>query len=184
MTKISTRNIKRFVAAAAAALAIPMAMAANPAGPREGGGGPGDCGAMEGHGRHGRHGGEMGMHGRMGPHYLRGLNLTETQRDKVFEIMHAQEPAMRDKAKALHKSQEDLRALGASPDYSDARARVLADASAKSMADMALLRVKTDRQIYELLTPEQRKQMAEMKPPADGGLNRPQGERRPEVPGR
>jgi len=182
MTKISTSNIKRFLAVAGLTLAIPMAIAASPAGPREGRG-SGDCSAMEGQGRHGRHGGEMGMHGMMGPHYLRGLNLTEAQRDKVFEIKHAQEPAMRDKAKAMHNSREELRTLGASPDYSDAKAQALADASAKAMAEMTLMRLRTDRQIYDVLTPEQRTQLAEMKPPAERG-HRMHGERRQGSPAR
>ena len=165
MTNISPRNIKRFLAAASLVLAVPLALAANPGGPR------GDCGAMDGRGHYGMHA------GRMGPHYLRGLNLTEAQRDKVFEIMHAQAPLMRDMAKAHQKAEEELRTLAAAPDYSEAKARALGDALGKSVADMAQARVKADRQIFDVLTPEQRKQLAEMKPGVNGPRNRGDGPR-------
>ena len=99
--------------------------------------------------------------GEMMPPHLRGMNLSEAQRDKVFEIMHAQAPAMREKAKALRTAEDNLRALAASPDFSEAKARALADESAKAMADMTLARVKTERQVFDLLTPEQRKEAAE-----------------------
>jgi len=104
----------------------------------------------------------------MRPHYLRGLNLTEAQRDKVFGVMHAQAPGMREKAKVHLAAEEALRQLTAAPDYSEVKAWALADTLGKSVAEMALARTKTDRQIFDLLTAEQRKQLAEMKPGADG----------------
>lgn len=147
-------NIKRLLVAAGVALALPLTAAAVP-GER---GGHHGCG-----GGFAAHGGP-GMGGEMMPPHLRALNLTEAQRDKVFEIMHAQAPAMRDKAKAWRKAEDELRALTAASDYSDAKARALADSAAKAMADMTLARAKTERQVFEVLTPEQRKQLAEMKP--------------------
>lgn len=98
---------------------------------------------------------------------LRGVNLSEAQRDKVFEIMHAQAPAMRERAKAEQKANEELRKLAAAPDYSEARARALSEAIGKAAAESALARVKVDRQIADVLTPEQRKQLAEARAQAD-----------------
>lgn len=147
-------HIKRFLIAASVALAIPLSAAAF-----AGHGGHGGC-DMEAHGGAGHH----MMGGNMMPPHLRALNLTEAQQDKVFEIMHAQAPVMRDKAKALRKAETDLRALTSAADYSEAKARGLADEAAKAMSEMTLARAKADRQVFEVLTPEQRKQMAEMKP--------------------
>ena len=149
MKPISRGNIKKFLVAASVALAVPLTAVAFAGGPV----GHGGCGGMPG--GPGMGGGEM-----MPPH-LRGGNLSAAQRAKVFEIMHAQAPAMRDKAKALQKAEADLRALAASPDFSEAKARTLADASAKAMADMTPPRVKTEHQVFEVLTPEQRKEAAE-----------------------
>ena len=94
-------NIKRFLIAASVALAIPLTAAAF-----GGHGGHAGCG-MEAHGG----AGHPMMGGNMMPPHLRGLNLTEAQQDKVFEIMHAQAPVMRDKAKVVRKAESDLRAL-------------------------------------------------------------------------
>lgn len=145
--------------AASVALAIPLSAAAFHGEP----GGHPDCGNFVGHGGTGK-GSEM-----MPPH-LRGLNLSEAQRDKVFEIMHAQAPVMREKAKAVRKAEGDLRALTAADDYSEAKARALTDMAAKAMAEMTLARTKVERQVYEVLTPEQRKQLADLK--AAGGPGR------------
>lgn len=147
-------NIKRFLIAASVALAIPLSAAAF-----GGHGSHAGCG-MGAHGGPGHH----MMGGNMMPPHLRGLSLTEAQQDKVFEIMHAQAPVMRDKAKALRKAETDLRALTSAADYSEAKARALADEAAKAMSEMTLARAKADRQVFEVLTPEQRKQMAEAKP--------------------
>lgn len=169
MSHIPSGNIKRFLSAAALAMAIPLTVAAHP------GRGADAYGAMEGHAMHGRHGGDMGHHGMasgMSPRHLRGLNLTEAQQDKVFEIMHAQAPGMRDKGKALHKAQDALRQLTATADYSDGKAKALADEIGKLTFEMTLARSKSDRQIYEILTPEQRTQWASMKPAHDGRHHR------------
>ena len=163
MTNISPRGVVRYLAVAALALAIPLSVLANPAAPREAVG-AGYCSGMDGRGPMGKQGSEMR------PHYLRGLNLTEAQRDKVFEVMHAQAPGMREKAKVHLAAEEALRQLTAAPDYSEVKARALADTLGKSVAEMALVRAKADRQIFDLLTAEQRKQLAEMKLGADGRL--------------
>jgi Spy/CpxP family protein refolding chaperone len=160
-------NIKRFLIAASVALAIPLSAAAF-----GGHGSHAGCG-METHGGAGHH----MMGGNMMPPHLRGLNLTEAQQDKVFEIMHAQAPVMREKAKALCKAETDLQALTSAPDYSEAKARSLADEAAKAMSEMTLARAKADRQVFEVLTPEQRKQLAEAKPTERGQRGRGDGPR-------
>src|SRR5574343_1386225 len=153
------RYVERFLIAAAVALAVPLSAVAF------GGahGAPSHCGGAEMPGKAGHRG-----PGEMMPPYLRGLELSEAQRDKVFAILHAQAPAMREKAKAVQRAEADLRGLAMSAEYSEARARALADASAKAMAEMTLARLATDRQVLEVLTPEQRKQAAEMKPEREG----------------
>jgi periplasmic protein CpxP/Spy len=164
----TTPNIKRFLIAASVALTIPLSAAAF-----GGHGGHDGCAGMEAHGEPGH----PMMDGNMMPAHLRALNLTEAQQDKVFEIMHAQAPVMRDKAKALRKAETDLRALTSAPDYSEAKARSLANEAAKAMSEMTLARAKADRQVFEVLTPEQRKQLAEMKPTEPGPRGRGDGPR-------
>jgi Spy/CpxP family protein refolding chaperone len=159
MTTITSPGFKRFLAVASLALAVPLTVSAMPYGPT----GAGGCSAMGGQGKHGAHAGHHGMGGEFSPRYLRGLDLTEVQRDKLFEIMHAQAPAMWEKGKALSKAEDDLRKLASAPDYSEARAKAAADAVGKATFELTLAHARTERQVFEMLTPEQRQQLTEMK---------------------
>jgi protein CpxP len=93
------------------------------------------------------------------PPYLAGLTLSEEQQDKVFAILYAAAPAIREQMKALRKAREALEELTTTAQYQETRARTLAEASAKAASQLALLRARTERDMYLLLTPEQRVQM-------------------------
>lgn len=108
---------------------------------------------MEHHGAMGGHGGPMPM-----PMDGRGQHLSEEQQDKLFAIMHAQEPQRRDYEKAARKAREALRELAESDKFDEAKAGALAQAEGKAVAALALLHARTDAQVQALLTPEQRKQ--------------------------
>jgi Spy/CpxP family protein refolding chaperone len=111
------------------------------------------------------HGGHMGMWGTgtRVPPYLHGIDLTEAQQDKIFEIMHNLAPQMREKAKAAHKARQELHELARSQNYDDSKAKSLTDTLARAHADMMLMHIRTDRQILALLTAEQHKQLDERK---------------------
>jgi Spy/CpxP family protein refolding chaperone len=141
-----------FMLASSVALGLPLAASARPMmdGPE------GCCSPMQMMGERGMPGGKHL------PPFLRELKLSETQRDRIFDLMQAKAPAMREQAKAMRKSQMELRQLGMSDEYSEARAKVLADANAQAMARMGQLQASASHQVYQLLTPEQRKQMEEL----------------------
>ena len=90
------------------------------------------------------------------PPILRGVDLTEAQQDKVFEILHAQAPVLHKQTKALRKAEDELHKLAASSDFSEAKARNLAEVAAKASAEIGFILVKTDHQLFEILTAEQR----------------------------
>lgn len=92
---------------------------------------------------------------------LRGLDLTEVQRDKIFEVRHAQAPARRAQMKAVRAARKDLRELAMAPKYDAAKTQASADAFAKAMAQMAMTRIDMTRKVLGVLTPEQRKQLDE-----------------------
>jgi Spy/CpxP family protein refolding chaperone len=123
-------------------------------------------------GGHEMHGGghRMGMmggdhQGMMGgdhlPPFLRGLELTEAQRDKIFELHHAIAPRQRELFKAVKSSREALHNLAHGDNFDAKQARQLADNHAKAVAELALLHAETGAKIRALLTPEQRKQADE-----------------------
>ena len=109
-----------------------------------------------GFGHHaGRHGGARdGM-----PPFLRGIKLSEAQKDQIFDIWHKQAPFMRDKAKASHQAMDELRQLSLADRYDEARAKTLARNAADAQAEMALMRAQSDQKIIALLTPEQHQQI-------------------------
>ena len=92
---------------------------------------------------------------------LRGLDLAEAQRDQIFEIWHAQMPAMRTQSKALRAARKDLRELAMAPTYDAAKTQALADTFAKATAQMAMTRIDMTRKVLGVLTPEQRNQLDE-----------------------
>ncbi|WP_265946848.1 Spy/CpxP family protein refolding chaperone [Dechloromonas sp. A34] len=117
------------------------------------------------------------------PQYLRQLNLSEAQHDWVFEIMDGQAPAMREKVKAARHAEESLRKLILSTEYTEPKARELSDSAARATADLSLARAMAERQVYAVLTAEQRSQLAKLKATGKAPMDGLNGEHRP-PPGR
>lgn len=92
-----------------------------------------------------------------------GLNLSESQQDKIFELLHSQEPTARAQHKTVRKVADAMTRLTASDHYSPSEIRPLADKLAKAIADTVVLRTETDAGIRALLTHEQRKQAEEIR---------------------
>lgn len=151
-----TRRLNPYLAglliASSLALAVPTAVQAHPMG---------RFGAAEGHEMRG------GMRG--GMRFLRGLDLTEAQRDQVFKIFHDQAPAMRERMKAARAAQQELRKAAISPNFDAARARELADTAAKAHAEVALMRAESTSKVMALLTPEQRAKVEQARERAPRG---------------
>lgn len=101
-----------------------------------------------------------GMGGGRAP-ILRGVELTDAQEDKVFAILHAEKPYLRDQAKTAAKAHEALRAMADAEKFDDAKAASLAQAAGTAMANIALQHVRTEQKLLAMLTSEQRKQRAE-----------------------
>ena len=100
---------------------------------------------------------EMGRPGMM-PHlpFLHRIELSEAQQDKVFELMTANLPAERAKAKLARKAMDDLRKLGAADAFDPVKARELAAAHSQAMADLLVMWAETEAKVRALLTAEQR----------------------------
>lgn len=89
---------------------------------------------------------------------LRHVHLDDAQDDKVFAIVHAQEPQRREQSRTLHQSHEALRALAVSGHYDENKAAALAKSAGSAMAALALLDARTEARILAVLTPEQRRE--------------------------
>jgi len=118
------------------------------------------------HGFEGRAVGEhmAGRHGAGHRHadgFLRGLDLSEQQRDRIFEIRHAAAPKMREQAKVLRETRGEFAKLALSASYDEAQVKTLADRNAQAISEMAQLRARNLNEIYEVLTPEQQAKVQE-----------------------
>lgn len=145
------KSIKTFLIASSVALAVPMAAHAR-GGMDWGGEGGGRCeaGMMKHHGGH--HGDHM-MRG------MRGLDLSDAQRDQIFELKHALAPKMREEIKAVRAARAQLRDMAMSDSYEEAKVKELTEARAAAMARMAQLKMRNQHEIQQVLTPEQREQL-------------------------
>ncbi|WP_337263590.1 MULTISPECIES: ATP-independent periplasmic protein-refolding chaperone Spy [unclassified Serratia (in: enterobacteria)] len=94
--------------------------------------------------------------GKGGP--FAGLELTEQQRQQMRDIMKESRqdrgPGAKDERQALHN-------LVASDNFDEAKAKAQIDAIAKVQSEHMLARAKAENKMYNLLTPEQKKQYNE-----------------------
>lgn len=156
--KMNMQRVARSLLPVLAALPL-VSFAQAPDGPP-----PRDCGPGPGH-HAAHHRGPMGeAFGPLAdapgiPPHLRALGLTEDQQDRIFDIVHAQVAAQRERMKAARAAHEQLRELVKADRFDAQKARALADAQAKAMSDMMVARAETESRIRALLTPEQRQRL-------------------------
>jgi len=100
-------------------------------------------------------------HNESGVMRLRGLDLSEAQRDQVFKIVHAQQPAMREQMKQMRQARRDLAEAATAERYDAARVQAAAEAQGKAATQLALMRAQTMQQVNQVLTPEQRAKLKE-----------------------
>jgi periplasmic protein CpxP/Spy len=105
--------------------------------------------------------GLLGFGEERAPPYLQGIDLTEEQQDKVFSILHAAAPELREHMKAARKAHEALHELGQSAAYDSAKAASLAQSEASAQSQLLLLKTRTDHEIFMIHTSEQRERLTE-----------------------
>ena len=96
------------------------------------------------------------------PPYLMGVTLTEDQQDKLFAILHSAEPALREQEKAVRKARDGLRDLGRSDRFDAGSAATLAQALGKAESQLTLLRVRSDHEVFAVLTAEQKAEISHL----------------------
>jgi Spy/CpxP family protein refolding chaperone len=99
------------------------------------------------------------------PPYVR---LSEQQQDKLFDLRHAQEPAMRAQFKELRKARTELRTLALADNYDEAKAKQIVARAAQARSEIDMMHARLQHAAFAMLTPEQRKRMDDCKPAADG----------------
>lgn len=112
-------------------------------------------------GHHGMKGHKGGYGHQRGAGFLKGLDLTEAQEDRIFEIQHALAPAKREYYKEIRKLREQQRELVQSASYDSGKMKKLVEQETRLTADHRLKMADAKHKMYQVLTEEQRKQVAE-----------------------
>ena len=97
------------------------------------------------------------------PPYLKGVALSEAQQDRIFAILHAQVPLMRENEKQKRKTFDALAALTQADTLDEKQVQQLAEKLGNLTKEAALNRTLTEYKIFSLLTPEQRGKALEFK---------------------
>lgn len=139
----------------AAAMALPLAASAEEGVPPES-----DLPPF-GSPRGGMAGGHPGHFGPPGMPFLHGLELSDSQEDKIFQLMHSQEPYLREQQRAHEKAMRALHEMRNADKFDDAAAAKLAQTAAQAEANLMLAHIRTHQKVLAVLTPEQRKQLDE-----------------------
>lgn len=110
-----------------------------------------------------------GHFGAPGLPFLHGLELSESQEDKLFQLMHNQAPYLREQERAHDKAMRALHEMRNGEKFDDAAAAKLAQAAAQAQANLTLSHIRTHQKVLALLTQEQRAQIASRQ--QQGGFN-------------
>lgn len=118
------------------------------------------------------------------PRHFRQLNLTQAQRNSIFDIKYKSMPTMRQHYQQMRDTRLALREASAGANYDAAKVRSLADKLGKLQADAAALRAADQHRIFAVLTPQQQTQLQKMRDmrPAFGAMRGPGAGFGPGVP--
>lgn len=101
------------------------------------------------------HRGHDGMRGAA----FQRVNLTDAQRDQIFQIRHDQAPEMHKLKNTERAASTKLRELSRAATFDEAQAQAAAKDLGQAQGQLALLRAKQHAQIQAVFTPEQREQL-------------------------
>lgn len=165
---VSRLNIQKMIAITAMAMTIPMSAQA--------GQHAGDEKKPHSEMRHHQHGAHHG-----GMRVLKKLDLTESQQAKIDQIMKQQKEAMKGAMADRRAQRDDMKALVEQDTFDAAKAeRLIAQQQDRERASkLGMLR--TQHEIYKVLTPEQREKAKAMRAEWKEKMNERRGKKSSEA---
>jgi periplasmic protein CpxP/Spy len=104
----------------------------------------------------GPHGGGFGGPGMT----LRGLDLTDSQKAQVKQIMTSEKPTLGPLVQQEMQNHQQMTALVRGGGFEETKAQPIAAQEAQIHSQIVMERAKIEAQIYQLLTPEQKTKLA------------------------
>ena len=119
--------------------------------------------------------------------FARILGLTDAQKTKIKNLREQAQTASQPYFEQIKPITEEMQKLTEAPAFDEAAARALAQKMMQVQIEIHLIQTKTESAIYQLLTPEQKAKLAELRkamqerggPPSGGGEGRRGGFGRP-----
>ncbi len=115
-------------------------------------------------------------------HFAKILSLTDAQKTQIKNLREQAQTATKPYAEQIKPITEQMHALIEAPIFDEASARALAQKMAQLQIEIRLIQAKTESAIHNLLTPEQKAKLAELRkargdgqhdgPPNGGGGRR------------
>jgi Spy/CpxP family protein refolding chaperone len=115
---------------------------------------------------------------------LRGIELTDTQRQQVRSIVDAHQAEFAEVGRKLGDAHRAFAEAVEADSVDEAVIRARSTAVASAMADEAILRAKVRSEVHAVLTPDQLQQLKERREQMDRGRQERQQRRQPRPPGR
>jgi protein CpxP len=106
--------------------------------------------------QHGRRGGMTGM-------FFRGLDLTDAQKEQIKSINEQARTSSAPFREQLKPFRDQMRALVESGNFNESNARAIAAQQSQIEAELAVIRARTEAAVYNVLTPEQKTKLAELR---------------------
>lgn len=119
--------------------------------------------------------------GNMEDRFARLLSLTDAQKTQIKNLREQAQTASKPYFEQIKPITEQMQKLIEAPAFDEAAARTLAAKMAQVQTEIHIIQAKTEAAIYQLLTPEQRAKLAELRkamqdgqdgPPNGGGSGR------------
>lgn len=95
------------------------------------------------------------------------IRLSDRQQDRLFELRHAHEPALRAWLDQLRDARGELHSIALADQYDATRAKRAGARAAQASSAIESMQTRLQNAVLALLTPEQRSQMDEDKPGAN-----------------
>ena len=94
---------------------------------------------------------------------FKGIDLSEAQRDQLFEIRHQQAPTLRDLGKKVGAARKEFREATQGEQFDESKAKAASDKLGSAMAELQLEKARGYAKMQAVLTDAQRKTLAERK---------------------
>ncbi len=103
-----------------------------------------------------------GMYGGPMVRVFRQLDLTDTQRTQIHQILAKEKPAMQPLMRQMAQNRYQITQLELAENFDESQVRSLATQQTQSMSDLIVQRARIESELVRVLTPDQRTKLSQI----------------------